>query len=101
MNSPTPALTPRLVPLSDGRPGLRSTLQIEIHEPPPHSEIRDNSCNSCQAPSGLSDNCCLDFVSSSECLDRYDEIISADGWRLENYRRNPVFQNAHQYGDIL
>lgn len=25
----------------------------------------------------------------------------AGGWRLENYRRNPIVQNAHQYGDIL
>jgi hypothetical protein len=23
------------------------------------------------------------------------------GWKLDNYKRNPVFQNAHQYGDIL
>ncbi len=43
----------------------------------------------------------LDFISSDETLDRYDEIISASGWRLENYQRNPVFQNAHKYGDII
>jgi hypothetical protein len=43
----------------------------------------------------------LDFISSDETLDRYDEIILASGWRLDNYRRNPVFQNSHQYGDIL
>src|SRR5262249_13502936 len=36
-----------------------------------------------------------------ESLDRYGEVISAAGWRLENYRRNPVFQNAHQYGDVI
>src|SRR5262249_55343942 len=43
----------------------------------------------------------LDFIASDETLDRYGEIISARGWRLENYRRNPVFQNAHQYGDVI
>jgi len=43
----------------------------------------------------------VEFISSTEALDRYGEIISADGWRLDNYRRNPVFQNAHQYGDII
>jgi len=43
----------------------------------------------------------LDFISSDETLDRYGEIIAASGWRLENYRRNPVFQNAHQYGDVI
>jgi hypothetical protein len=43
----------------------------------------------------------IDFLSSNDTLDRYDEIILPQGWRLENYRRNPVFQNAHQYGDII
>ena len=71
----------RLTPLNDGRIGLRSGM---------HIEIRDNSCNSC-----------LDFISSDESLDRYNEVISVAGWRLDNYRQNPVFQNAHQYGDIL
>jgi uncharacterized protein len=60
---------------------IRSTIPVEI---------RDDSCNSC-----------LDFISSDESLDRYNEIISASGWKLDNYLRNPVFQNAHQYGDIL
>jgi hypothetical protein len=53
-------------------------------------EVSDNSCNSC-----------LDFVSSDSTVDRYGEIIQASGWKLENYQKNPVFQNSHQYGDIL
>jgi hypothetical protein len=77
-----------LVPLHDGRPGLRTLLQIEAHEST--SEISDNSCNSY-----------LDFISSTSTLDRYHEIIDPAGWRLDSYRRNPVFQNAHNYGDIL
>src|SRR5882762_4445716 len=91
----------RLVTLCDGRSGLRGGIHMEVREPAPStvgpvpspgapSEIRDNSCNSC-----------LDFISSDETLDRYEEIISASGWRLENYRRNPVFQNAHKYGDVI
>jgi uncharacterized protein len=43
----------------------------------------------------------LDFTSSDETLDRYDEIIVAQGWQLDNYRKNPVVQNAHNYGDII
>jgi phage portal protein BeeE len=43
----------------------------------------------------------LDFISSDETLDRYGEIITAAGWQLDHYRKNPVFQNAHQYGDVL
>ncbi|HWQ92218.1 MAG TPA: hypothetical protein VN673_11145, partial [Clostridia bacterium] len=40
----------------------------------------------------------LDFTASNGALDRYHEIIDPAGWRLESYRRNPVFQNAHNYG---
>src|SRR5207247_4359360 len=96
-------LSTRLIPLSDGRPGLRGTMPVEVRESSnpdpatehgprntPPSDLRDNSCNSC-----------LDFISSDETLDRYGEIIQASGWKLSSYLRNPVFQNAHQYGDVI
>ena len=78
-------LSSRLVPLSDGRPGLRGSMPVEV---------RDSS-----DPSDSSDT--LDFISSDETLDRCGEIIQASGWKLSSYARNPVFQNAHQYGDII
>ena len=74
----------RLLTLSNGQPGLRGTLPAQIREP---SENNGRPI--------------LDFLCSDETLDRFDEIIVASGWMLENYRKNPVFQNAHQYGDIL
>ncbi len=95
-------LEDRLIPLCDGRPGLRGTMPVEVREPPLSSSggegqgeealnsISENSCNSC-----------LDFISSDETLDRYNEIIQASGWKLSGYHRNPVFQNAHQYGDVI
>src|SRR5207244_8479202 len=43
----------------------------------------------------------IDIVTRTWTLDRYHEIIEPAGWRLDSYRRNPVFQNAHNYGDIL
>src|SRR5438046_2672825 len=79
----------RLITLPDGRPGLRGTLQVEVRE-------SDPSTPDTEYPGPV-----LDFISSDETLDRYGEIIVASGWRLENYRRNPVFQNAHQYGDVI
>ena len=120
----------RLVILSDGRPGVRSTMHVEIHEPSQepslsssdgegagmHSEclaaegkrghedtVRESTLSSTGGEeASVSDTQpILDFVSSDETLDRCGEIISAGGWRLESYRRNPVFQNAHQYGDII
>jgi HK97 family phage prohead protease len=93
VNNPalTTVFSERLVPLYDGQAGLRGKIQIEIREPSTTStEVRDNSCNSC-----------LDFVVSDETLDRYNEVIVASGWKLDNYLRNPVFQNSHQYGDII
>jgi len=57
-------------------------------------EVRDTS-----DPTDSSDT--LDFISSDETLDRYGEIIQASGWKLSSYHRNPVFQNAHQYGDVI
>src|SRR5712691_9081462 len=39
----------------------------------------------------------IDFRSSDHTLDRYQEVITVAGWKLENYKRNPVVQNAHSY----
>jgi HK97 family phage prohead protease len=76
---------PDLIPLHDNRAGLRSLLQVVV---------RDSGATGEAVP-------VLDFVASTATLDRYREVIEPSGWRLESYRRNPVFQNAHNYGDIL
>ena len=39
----------------------------------------------------------MDFRSSDATLDRYREVISVSGWKLDSYRKNPVVQNAHSY----
>src|SRR4051812_45779881 len=83
---------PDLIPLYDSRPGVRSLLQVEVCGVT-DSAAGDGEANG-SAPS-------LDFVASTATLDRYHEIIEPAGWRLDSYRRNPVFQNAHNYGDIL
>src|SRR3974377_1123425 len=93
--SSTESFASRLVPLCDGRPGLRRALQIEAHAPAA-DEIQNHN-SKIQNPTAPT----LEFIASNEALDRYHEIIVAAGWQLENYRRNPVFQNAHQYGDII
>jgi hypothetical protein len=80
-------LSDRYIPLATGAQGLRGTLQVKIQEPS-------------ALDSGPSTPV-LEFVASDETLDRYNEIISASGWNLDNYQRNPVFQNNHQTGDII
>ncbi len=32
----------------------------------------------------------LDFVLSDETPDRYNDVISADGWQLSNFKKNPI-----------
>jgi len=81
---------PELIPLHDSRPGLRSLVQVEVRE------AGTGGTQGADA-SGAT----LDFVASTATLDRYHEVIEPAGWRLEAYRRNPVFQNAHNYGDVL
>jgi phage head maturation protease len=35
------------------------------------------------------------YVASDETVDRYGDIIRAAGWKLENYRKNPVLMFGH------
>src|SRR6516164_6400348 len=79
---------PDLIPLHDSRPGLRTLLGVEV---------REGNASEAQVGSDAT----LDFIASTATLDRYREIIEPSGWRLDAYRKNPVFQNAHNYGDIL
>lgn len=38
------------------------------------------------------------FIASDETRDRYGDIIRASGWKLTNYKRNPVVLFGHDYG---
>jgi HK97 family phage prohead protease/HK97 family phage major capsid protein len=37
----------------------------------------------------------LDFVLSDETPDRYGDVISADGWTLDNFKKNPIALFGH------
>ena len=82
-------LPPSTVTLSTDRPGIRTSLAVDIRTPP--CELIENPANPAV----------LDFISSDATLDRYHESIEPTGWKLDSYLRNPVFQNAHQYGDVI
>jgi len=82
-----------LIPLHDSRPGVRTLVQVEIREPVCAPADQDAADSSSVAT--------LDFIASTATLDRYHEVIEPAGWQLDSYRSNPVFQNAHNYGDIL
>jgi len=39
----------------------------------------------------------LEFVGSTDQVDRYGDVIEVAGWDLKNYKKNPVFLWAHDY----
>lgn len=39
----------------------------------------------------------MTFVISSDAVDRHGDIVTASGWRLDEYRQNPVLLWAHDY----
>lgn len=39
----------------------------------------------------------MDFVLSTDEVDRHGDVIATSGWNLESYRKNPVFLWAHDY----
>lgn len=43
---------------------------------------------------------CLDFIGSDGRVDRYNEVIEPAGWQLENFRRNPVIPDCHNYDSV-
>ena len=84
-------------PLTESSPSPPQEERAGERRPTPHRNSRQFAQFADRSSSGP----CLDFVSSDDTLDRYQEIISPAGWQLASYQRNPVFQNSHQYGDIL
>lgn len=41
----------------------------------------------------------IEFVASTEKQDRYGDVIRVDGWKLDNYLRNPIFLWGHRSGE--
>ena len=54
----------------------------------PEAEARDER-EEAEAP--------MTFVASTEDVDRHGNVILVKGWRLDAYRKNPVFLWAHDY----
>jgi phage head maturation protease len=75
---------------------IKTTIPVSVSSPDP-STLNVGTPDSGPSTSSY----CLDFISSDASTDRHTEAINPSGWKLDNYRRNPVFQNSHQYGDIL
>lgn len=40
------------------------------------------------------------FKASTAATDRQGEIVTADGWKIDNFRANPVILDSHNYGTV-
>ena len=45
----------------------------------------------------VEDGGAMTFVASTEEVDRHGDVVSVSGWKLDGYRKNPVFLWAHDY----
>jgi HK97 family phage prohead protease len=48
-----------------------------------------------------SDDDPLEFVLSDESVDRVGDIIRADGWKLSDFKKNPIALFGHNHRDVL
>jgi len=67
--------------LQTGTPNIRKYYNLD-----PIKSIEDTA-----------DGLTVDFVISTDTVDRSGDSIAADGWELDNYRKNPVILWAHNY----
>lgn len=42
----------------------------------------------------------VEYVASDETLDHYREVVKADGWRFNHFKKNAPFANSHRYDSI-
>jgi hypothetical protein len=42
----------------------------------------------------------VSYVASDETLDSYREVIRADGWRFDHFRKNAPFVDSHDYSTL-
>lgn len=66
-------------------PDIMKTLRRTIH---PEIRVIDSKA-------GL-----VEYIASDETLDSYREVIKADGWRFDNFKKNAPFVDSHDYGSI-
>lgn len=69
---------------------LRESLKAQ--KPAPEGQLRKAFVAEVKA---MDDERALDFVISTDAVDRMGDTIAVDGWNLANYRKNPVVLWAH------
>ena len=76
------SLKNRVATFHDGRKGIRVEGAFEV-------KAVDGEAN------------VIEMIGSDETVDRYGEVVSVDGWQLDNYRKNPVVLLGHNYDQVV
>lgn len=42
----------------------------------------------------------VEYIASDETVDSYKEVIRADGWRFDMFKKNAPFVDSHDYGTV-
>jgi HK97 family phage prohead protease len=95
--NPNPDLNRRLRLLGTGTAGLIIALPVAMALGRAKAPAEPGASAPTDNGQLATDDHTITFTASDATLDRYDEIIMASGWKLESYRRNPVFQADHYY----
>lgn len=62
---------------------------------PADAQVRKGFVTEVKAPTDGEDTRTLDFIISTAAVDRMGDTIAVDGWKLANFRKNPVVLWAH------
>lgn len=62
---------------------------------PADAQVRKGFVTEVKAPADGEDSRALEFIISTAAVDRMGDTIAVDGWKLANFRKNPVVLWAH------
>lgn len=88
---------------------MRMITTAELRKQPEKTKLDDEtlivaamttevSVRADDADGGAGESRTLDFTISNETADSYKDVVSADGWNLERFTKNPVVLWAHNRG---
>lgn len=94
----------RLVQLNGGQHGLRGGIHCNVTRVTV-KDLTTDQFASIKTGAPMEDENgdlpCMDFISSDNTLDRYEEVINQDGWELDNFCANPVVPDCHDYSSVM
>jgi hypothetical protein len=71
---------------------------VKSGQAPAHACLRKGLAHPAKQVEGIPN--ALEFVISDDSVDRDKDVISLTGWKLENYRANPVVLVGHDYAGL-